>query len=116
LKQEALDRTLWRTRFGRGYGPIVRQTTEWMNTWWRSCTSMCFVSHQNIFSKFRLCLIVLKTGNLRFDLLRQLYFNPYQSIEILTSHYAADVSIKMLIIQIVELTKLSNFFEKMCAA
>jgi hypothetical protein len=28
LKQEALDRTLWRTRFGRGYGPIVRQTTE----------------------------------------------------------------------------------------
>jgi hypothetical protein len=30
LKQEALDRTLWRTRFGRGYGPVVRQTTEWM--------------------------------------------------------------------------------------
>jgi hypothetical protein len=28
LKEEALDRTLWRTRFGRGYGPIVRQTTE----------------------------------------------------------------------------------------
>jgi hypothetical protein len=28
LKEEALDRTLWRSRFGRGYGPIVRQTTE----------------------------------------------------------------------------------------
>jgi hypothetical protein len=28
LKQEALDRTLWRTGFGRGYGPVVRQTTE----------------------------------------------------------------------------------------
>jgi hypothetical protein len=28
LKEEALDRTLWRTRFGRGYGPVVRQTTE----------------------------------------------------------------------------------------
>jgi hypothetical protein len=28
LKKEALDRTLWRTRFGRGYGPVVRQTTE----------------------------------------------------------------------------------------
>jgi hypothetical protein len=27
-KEEALDRTLWRTRFGRGYGPVVRQTTE----------------------------------------------------------------------------------------
>jgi hypothetical protein len=28
LKEEALYRTLWRTRFGRGYGPVVRQTTE----------------------------------------------------------------------------------------
>jgi hypothetical protein len=28
LKEEALDRTLLRTRFGRGYGPVVRQTTE----------------------------------------------------------------------------------------
>jgi hypothetical protein len=27
LKEEALDRTLWRTRFGTGYG-IVRQTRE----------------------------------------------------------------------------------------
>jgi hypothetical protein len=26
LKEEALDRTLWRTRFGRGYGPVVRPT------------------------------------------------------------------------------------------
>jgi hypothetical protein len=24
LKEEALDSTLWRTRFGRGYGAIVR--------------------------------------------------------------------------------------------
>jgi hypothetical protein len=28
LKEEALDRTLWRTGFGRGYGPVVRQTAE----------------------------------------------------------------------------------------
>jgi hypothetical protein len=28
LKEEALDRTLWKTRFGRGYGPVVRRTTE----------------------------------------------------------------------------------------
>jgi hypothetical protein len=28
VKEEALDRTLWRSRFGSGYGPIVRQTTE----------------------------------------------------------------------------------------
>ena len=28
LKAEALDRTMWRNRFGRGFGPVVRQTTE----------------------------------------------------------------------------------------
>jgi hypothetical protein len=28
LKDEALDGTLWRTRLGRGYRPIVRQTME----------------------------------------------------------------------------------------
>jgi hypothetical protein len=28
LKEEALDRTQWRSHFGRGYGPVVRQTTE----------------------------------------------------------------------------------------
>jgi len=28
LEEEALDRTLWRTRSGRGYGPVVRQTAE----------------------------------------------------------------------------------------
>jgi hypothetical protein len=28
LKEEALDRTVWRTRFARGYGPGVRQTEE----------------------------------------------------------------------------------------
>jgi hypothetical protein len=28
LKQEALDRTVWRARFGRGFGPVVRQTAK----------------------------------------------------------------------------------------
>ena len=27
LKEEAVDRTMWRARFGRGFGPVVRQTT-----------------------------------------------------------------------------------------
>jgi hypothetical protein len=26
LKEKALDRTMWRARFGRGFGPVVRQT------------------------------------------------------------------------------------------
>jgi len=33
LKEEALDRTMWRTRFGRGFGPVVRQTAKWMNVY-----------------------------------------------------------------------------------
>jgi len=28
LEEETLDRTLWRTGFGSGYGAVVRQTTE----------------------------------------------------------------------------------------
>jgi hypothetical protein len=28
LKEEALDRTMWRNRFGRGFGPVVRILSE----------------------------------------------------------------------------------------
>jgi hypothetical protein len=28
LKEEALDLTMWRARFGKGFGPVVRQTTK----------------------------------------------------------------------------------------
>jgi len=28
LKEEALDPTMWRARFGRGFAPVVRQTTK----------------------------------------------------------------------------------------
>jgi len=31
LKEKSLDQTLWRTLFERGYGPVVRQITVWMN-------------------------------------------------------------------------------------
>jgi len=31
LKEEALDRTMWRNRFGRGFGPVV-----WDYWWWWS--------------------------------------------------------------------------------
>ena len=27
-KEQALDRTMWRNHFGRGFGPVVRQNTE----------------------------------------------------------------------------------------
>jgi hypothetical protein len=28
LKEGALNRTVWRNRFGGGFGPVVRQNTE----------------------------------------------------------------------------------------
>jgi hypothetical protein len=28
LKEEVPDRNLWRTRFGRGYGPFVKQARD----------------------------------------------------------------------------------------
>ena len=31
LKEEALDRTMWRARFGRCFEPVVRQTAQCMN-------------------------------------------------------------------------------------
>ena len=31
LKEEALDSTMWRHRFGGSFGSVVRQNTEWMN-------------------------------------------------------------------------------------
>jgi hypothetical protein len=33
LKEEALDRTMWRNRFGGSFEHVVRQNTEWMNKW-----------------------------------------------------------------------------------
>jgi len=36
LKEESLDRTMWRNRFGGDFGPCVRQNTERMNE-----TSIC---------------------------------------------------------------------------
>jgi hypothetical protein len=28
MKEEALGRTMWRARFGRGFGPVVKQTAK----------------------------------------------------------------------------------------
>jgi hypothetical protein len=50
LKEEALDRTMWRAGFGRGFGPVVRQTAEWMTK---------NVTIRNT-SKCRICLSILR--------------------------------------------------------
>jgi hypothetical protein len=53
LKQEALDRTLWRTLFGRGFEPVVK-TDYRMND--RFCRSACMYM-LDITSKFRIAAI-----------------------------------------------------------
>jgi hypothetical protein len=47
LKEEELDRTLWRSRFGRGCERDVRQTAEWVNgseIWTRTMAILCTIS------------------------------------------------------------------------
>jgi hypothetical protein len=47
LKEDALDRTMWRACFGRGFGPVVRQTAKWMNVrqlWLVMSTNMWLIN------------------------------------------------------------------------
>ena len=46
LKEEALDRTMWRNRFRGGFGPVVRQNTEWtMNAQFLYSLTMCMLHY-----------------------------------------------------------------------
>ena len=66
LKEDALGRPLWRTHFGRGYGPVVRQTAEWMSVmdkkvlrrWWRSLSRLM---HARYLTRFRVWTADLMT-------------------------------------------------------
>ena len=62
LKEETLDHPLSWTRFGRGYRPVVRQTTEWMNeylhqlnlkeeNWW-STMKLSFAEYSRVLPVF----------------------------------------------------------------
>ena len=44
LKEEALDRTMWRNRFGGDFEPVIRQNTEWM----KPCFLINFPSWPNV--------------------------------------------------------------------
>jgi hypothetical protein len=51
LKEEALDRTVRRVGFGRGFGPVVRQTAKCMNTHvslYMNCTVRKHHTHTHI--------------------------------------------------------------------
>jgi hypothetical protein len=45
FNEEVLDRTMWRNRFGRGFGPVVRQNTEWMSKYWSSLFQYTIVNY-----------------------------------------------------------------------
>ena len=77
MKGEALDRTMWRNRFGGGFGPVVRQNIEWMNEWSKfifcgTYSEFCYKSLKNI----RLLMSVPATKKLReLMLLLEFFFN-----------------------------------------
>jgi hypothetical protein len=63
LKYEATDRTLRRTRFGRGNGPVARRTTEWL--WPMSLKAIYQTSGWRWYLRFRKVLdpdLRLQTG------------------------------------------------------
>ena len=53
LKMEVLDSTVWRIRFGRLCGPVVRQTDRQtdcgLNESWRQFSAFLYVSKQLLF-------------------------------------------------------------------
>ena len=55
LKGEAMDRSMWRDRFGRGFGPVVRQTTGWWQLFENTilCVCVCVCVCQRLTVKLR---------------------------------------------------------------
>jgi hypothetical protein len=53
LKEESLDRTTWRPRFGRGFGPVVRQTTKWKKKNNDTSTLSCYYVYLTSEKKYR---------------------------------------------------------------
>ena len=49
LKEEALDRTMWRNRFGRGFGPVVWQIIDDDDDDKLSPTTHFFFTHEDMF-------------------------------------------------------------------
>jgi hypothetical protein len=56
LKEEALDRTVWRTRFGRGYGSVVRQTNR-LSEWSSDTRINFYVNFNNSLLKAWTCCL-----------------------------------------------------------
>jgi hypothetical protein len=53
LKEEALDRTMWRARYGRGFGPVVRQTKNEMKYALSLNCKTCCRYNSRLYKKFK---------------------------------------------------------------
>ena len=64
LKEKVPDRTLWRTRFGRGCGPVVRQTIKYIFFLPEKSTLyiICVISSRSIRQEERLGAREMRTG------------------------------------------------------
>jgi len=56
LKEEALDRTLWRTRFGKVYEPLVRRTMKW---WWLPAYFSRVISLRQVLWTWKFCVFLI---------------------------------------------------------
>ena len=61
LKEEALDRTMWRNRFARGFGPVISQITDDDNTWTAVPTTIIWVM-QLTSQSYHICNAVQPTS------------------------------------------------------
>ena len=61
LKHKVLDHVLWRTCFGKGCGPVVKQTIEWMKEWVQWMNEQMngtdeWMNEDKIFLSYNLCV------------------------------------------------------------
>jgi hypothetical protein len=88
LKEKALDRTMWRARFGRGFGPVVRQTTKcWFRTWCYQCICTINQSSNVHVRRLRYCRITHPYFTKKLTLTEKLSPEVYNRLSSLICKY-----------------------------
>jgi hypothetical protein len=79
LKEAALDRTMWRARFGRGFGPVVKQTTKWMNL---LCLFYVFRCATHLYQGEFTCPLLIHLLLRSFYLWQQLFLSGFSLMKV----------------------------------
>jgi len=89
VKEKALDHSLWRTRFGRGCGPVIRETTAWMIEYSSNIEChlnwfifSCYVHSYTVYRQLRLWESVTNLGH--FTSRNNLHHQPPAYFELIT--------------------------------